>query len=172
MSYPVFDRSRLTLRPLAERTHDYAIAMLAHLSDPLPEYDDPRLTVLAERIAAARRRGSAVILMMGAHLIKYGLSRYIIDLLRGGAISCVGVNGACAIHDYELALIGATSESVARYIRQGEFGLWRETGLNDLAAGRTDEGSAWRGHRLRHLGRAAAARGSASSDRPMASACR
>ena len=82
MPYPVFDRSRLALRPLAERTHDYDIAMLAHLSDPLPEYDDPRLTVLAERIAAARRRGSAVILMMGAHLIKYGLSRYIIDLLK------------------------------------------------------------------------------------------
>lgn len=141
MPYPVFDRSRLTLRPLAERTHDYDIATLAHLSDPLPEYDDPRLTVLAERIAATRRRGSAVILMMGAHLIKYGLSRYIIDLLRGGAISCVGVNGACAIHDYELALIGATSESVARYIRQGEFGLWRETGrLNDLARLAADEG--------------------------------
>jgi len=141
MPYLRFDRSRLALRPLAERTHDYGVASLANLNDPLPDYADDRLTKLAEQIATARLCGSAVILLMGAHLIKYGLSRYIIDMIRAGAISCLGINGAGAIHDYELSLIGATSESVARYIRQGEFGLWRETGrLNDLARLAASEG--------------------------------
>ena len=71
--------------------------------------------------------------MMGAHVIKAGASRYVIDLIERGYITHVAMNGAGAIHDYELARIGATTESVARYIRSGEFGLWRETGdLNDI----------------------------------------
>jgi hypothetical protein len=71
--------------------------------------------------------------MMGAHVIKQGLSRYVIDLIRRGLVSVVATNGACAIHDYELARIGATSESVARYIADGQFGLWRETAeVNDI----------------------------------------
>jgi len=58
-----------------------------------------------------------------------GASRHIIDLLERGFITHIALNGACAIHDYELARIGATTESVARYIREGQFGLWQETGL-------------------------------------------
>jgi hypothetical protein len=51
-----------------------------------------------------------------------------------GLVTHIALNGAGAIHDYELALIGATSESVARYVRTGEFGLWKETGgINDAA---------------------------------------
>jgi hypothetical protein len=71
--------------------------------------------------------------MMGAHVIKAGASRYIIDLLERGYLTHLALNGAGAIHDYELARVGATTESVARYIRSGEFGLWRETGeLNEV----------------------------------------
>jgi hypothetical protein len=73
--------------------------------------------------------------MMGAHLLRAGVNRHIIDLLERGFLSHVAMNGAGSIHDYELARIGATTESVARYIRSGEFGLWRETGeLNDVIA--------------------------------------
>jgi len=69
---------------------------------------------------------------MGAHVIRAGVNRHIIDLLSRGFIDHIAMNGAGAIHDYELARIGATTESVERYIRSGEFGLWRETGeLND-----------------------------------------
>ena len=83
----------------------------------------------------ARKHGAARILMMGAHLLKAGVSRHVIDLLERGSIDHIAMNGAGAIHDYELARIGATTESVARYIRTGEFGLWRETGeLNDWIA--------------------------------------
>src|SRR5215813_3345968 len=71
--------------------------------------------------------------MMGAHVLRAGVNRHIIDLIERGAIDHIAMNGAGAIHDYELARIGASTESVARYIRSGEFGLWRETGdLNDI----------------------------------------
>jgi len=141
MPFPKFDQSRLRIQPLADRTHDVHLADLASLSDPVPEYDRPDLPEIARRIVAARANGRPVICMMGAHPIKRGLSRYVIDLLERGLITGIAFNGACAIHDFELAFIGATSESVARYIRTGEFGLWRETGrLNDLARVAADEG--------------------------------
>ena len=70
--------------------------------------------------------------MMGAHVLRAGVNRHLIDLLERGHITHIVVNGACAIHDYELARIGATTESVERYVQTGEFGLWQETGeLND-----------------------------------------
>lgn len=141
MPYPLFDRARLRLRPLAERVHDYTLEQFARLDDPLPAYDNPDLATLAQRIVAAARRQSAVIWMMGAHVIKNGLSRYVIDLMERGVVSAVAFNGACCIHDFEIASIGATTESVARYISEGQFGLWRETGrINDLAAQAAREG--------------------------------
>jgi hypothetical protein len=61
------------------------------------------------------------------------VSRYLIDLMERGLLDHLAMNGAGPIHDWEFALIGATTESVARYIRSGEFGLWRETGrMNDV----------------------------------------
>ena len=132
--YPVFDRSRLHLRPLAERKHDMEIDYLLELDDPVGEWGHPDLITIAERVNQARDRGAARILMMGAHVIKMGVSRVVVDLLRRGVFTHLAMNGAGAIHDYELARIGATTESVARYIRSGEFGLWEETGvLNEWA---------------------------------------
>ncbi len=131
--YPLFDRSALRLRPLGERDHDMDLGFVLQL-DEAPEFDHPDLPTVASRVAAAKKRGAARILMTGAHAIKQGASRHIIDLIRRGALTHVAINGAGIIHDYELARIGSTTESVARYIRSGEFGLWTETGeLNDLA---------------------------------------
>ncbi len=91
------------------------------------------LEAVADRIIQARHRGSAVILMMGAHVLRSGVQRYLIDLMEKGYLSCLAMNGAGIIHDYEFARIGATTESVARYIQTGEFGMWKETGfLNDI----------------------------------------
>jgi hypothetical protein len=71
-------------------------------------------------------------MMIGAHVIRAGVNRHVIDLMERGFIDHIAMNGAGAIHDFELARQGATTESVGRYIRSGEFGLWRETGeLND-----------------------------------------
>ncbi len=106
-----------------------------------PPYAHPDLATLAARVHAARREGREVIALMGAHVIKQGLSRFIIDLMRRGMITCLGMNGAGVIHDYELARIGATTESVARYIRTGEFGLWEETGeINEIVNGAEGRG--------------------------------
>ena len=130
--YEIFDRSRLSLKPLSERVHDMHLADVLQLADPAPAFSHPQLTELARRIVAAQRRGAARLLMMGAHVIKAGMNRHIINLLERGFLTHVAMNGAGAIHDYELARLGATTESVARYIREGQFGLWRETGeLNE-----------------------------------------
>ena len=132
--YPVFDRSKLRLRPLAERNHDMDADYVLPL-DAAVDFEHPHLETVVRATREARERGAARILMMGAHVIKMGVSRHVIDLLEKGVLTHIAVNGAGAIHDYELARIGATTESVAHYIRDGEFGLWEETGLlNDWAA--------------------------------------
>jgi len=88
---------------------------------------------VANRITLGKQRNGAVIFLMGAHVLRSGVQRYIIDLMERGYISCLAMNGGGMIHDFELALIGATTESVARYIADGQFGLWRETGIiNDI----------------------------------------
>lgn len=130
--YPIFDRSRLRLRPLAERRHELSLEHWLALDDPAPGFRHPDLEQVARRLAAAKEAGAARILMFGAHLLRAGVNRHIIDLIERGFLDHLATNGAGAIHDYELARVGATTESVARYIASGEFGLWRETGeLND-----------------------------------------
>jgi len=131
--YQSFDRSRLLIKPLGERKHDMDIDYVLKLDGPVPEFTHPQLKGVAQRLMAAKEKGAARILMMGAHVIKMGASRFVIDLIERGFITHVAMNGAGSIHDYELARIGASTESVARYIRSGEFGLWHETGdLNEI----------------------------------------
>ena len=138
--YEAFDRSRLKLRPLGERQHLQDLGYILQVGQADRPFSHPALPVLAERIASAKQRGSAVVLMMGAHVIKEGLSRYVIDLMRLGVVDVVAMNGAGSIHDFEMSMIGATSESVADYIRTGEFGLWAETGrINDIIAAAAKE---------------------------------
>lgn len=134
MPYPTFDRSRLVLEPLSNRRHDMHWEDILPLDAPLPPMPDPRLPTLASRIRAARDRQAQVILLMGAHVIKVGLSRFVVDLIERGWVTHIALNGAGSIHDFELALAGATTESVAHYIRDGRFGMWQETGrINDIA---------------------------------------
>lgn len=100
---------------------------------PLAEATMKDLATLGERLIAARKRGASILLLMGAHVIRAGVARQLIDMMERGLITHIGMNGAGPIHDYELARIGATCESVARYIRSGEFGLWRESAeINDI----------------------------------------
>ena len=133
--YETFDRSRLIVKPLAERINDLPLCRWLALEDETPPFEHVHLGEIAARLLAAKERGTARILMMGAHLLRAGVNRHIIDLVEHGFIDHIAMNGAGAIHDYEIARIGATTESVARYIKSGEFGLWRETGeLNDWIA--------------------------------------
>ena len=132
--YREFDRSRLELRPLASRAHDLDLGCLLPLAPAAAV--QPGLKAVAGRIGQARESGAAVVMMMGAHVLRSGVQRFIIDLMERGLITCLALNGAGMIHDYELALIGATTESVARYIKDGSFGMWRETGELNKIAGR------------------------------------
>ncbi len=84
------------------------------------------LREVVEAILAARRRGRPVILGMGAHVIKVGLSPIVIDLLARGLVTSVALNGAGAIHDFELAAAGFTSEDVEA--RLGDEHLERSIG--------------------------------------------
>ena len=133
--YQLFDRSRLRVKPLAERVNDLQLKQWLALDDPTPEFQHPDLEKVASRLLRAKTAGATRIMIIGAHVIRAGLNRHVIDLMERGFIDHIAMNGAGAIHDFELARIGATTESVARYIRTGEFGLWRETGeLNDWAS--------------------------------------
>ena len=159
--FAAFDRNRLRIRPLGQRAHDLDLSVVLPLDGTRPKWDHPAIAQVAQRIRAAHKQrqsalpaenascaqgqrptaaSPATILMMGAHVIRAGVSRFLIELMNRGLLTHVAMNGAGPIHDWELARIGATSESVARYIRTGEFGLWQETGeMNDaIRAGARD----------------------------------
>jgi hypothetical protein len=126
---------------LTERVHDMTLADVLPLDADVPPFENPDLVTIAERIIQARQEGHPVVLMMGAHVIKTGLSRFVIAMLERGLITHIAMNGAGVIHDFELALVGATTESVARYIQEGQFGLWQETGrINDVIRTAAQEG--------------------------------
>jgi hypothetical protein len=130
--YQLFDRSRLRVKPLSERVNDLQLDRWLGLDDPTPEFQHADLEKVAARLIRAQAAGAARVMIIGAHVIRAGVNRHVIDLMERGFIDHIAMNGAGAIHDYELARQGATTESVARYIQSGEFGLWRETGeLND-----------------------------------------
>ena len=139
MPHPSFDRSRLIVKPLAEREHDLTLSVMRSLDAPVA-FAHPSIAIVGERLRDAKASGAARILMMGAHVLRAGVQRHLIDLMERGFISLIAMNGAGPIHDWEFAQIGASTESVAKYVRTGEFGLWRETGaMNDaIVAGVRD----------------------------------
>ncbi len=141
MSGELFDRDRLSIRPLGERVHDVQLPdILKRPGGPRIAFDHPALPVLAERTVTAARSGRAVLWACGGHVLRQGNAPLLIDLMERGLLGHLALNGAGAIHDFELAMIGQTCESVARYVSEGQFGLWSETArLNDaVAAGYRD----------------------------------
>ncbi|MGD9762727.1 MAG: hypothetical protein AB7V27_03320 [Candidatus Binatia bacterium] len=163
------DLSRVRTYPLARRPSKVAAAALGampsatmsvghfirSLPDILAAHD---LRAIARAIAERHRAGRLVALGMGAHPIKVGLSPLIIELMRRGLLSAVAMNGACIVHDFELAYHGATSEDVGATLGTGQFGMAEETGqFLNAAIARTPElglgaavGRAINDARLRH----------------------
>ena len=123
-----FDRTHLKILPLSERQHKMTVADIYALDAETAPYQNEGLNIVAERTVQTRQNGKEVIWMMGAHVMRRGNSRYIIDLMERGIITHIATNGACAIHDFEIAHIGATLEDVEMYIKDGKFGNWEETG--------------------------------------------
>lgn len=138
--FPQLDFSRIRTSSIADRTSKVALAAsgapidpeqasFAAFADSLPailKAEDLRL--FAGMIADSRVRNLPVVFMMGAHVVKVGLAPIVIDLMERGIITAVAMNSAAAIHDSESALFGVTSEDVATNLRDGSFGMWRETG--------------------------------------------
>jgi len=133
------DLARVRTIPLGRRPSKVAAALLGRpvrarltvraLVDGLPDIlaaHDFRTAVA--RIARAIRRGRPVVLGMGAHPIKVGLGPLVVDLIARGRLAAVAMNGACLVHDFELAWGGRTSEDVGPGLERGTFGMARETG--------------------------------------------
>ncbi len=102
---------------------------LGDFLDSLPDILAARdFRSVTEAIVKARRSGRPVILGMGAHPIKAGLSPLIIDLMQRGVVTALATNGACIVHDFELSYAGHTSEDVEKELQKGMFGMAHETG--------------------------------------------
>jgi hypothetical protein len=105
-------------------------AFVRSLPDVLKAADFRRVVAA---IVAAHRAKRAVIVMLGGHVVKTGIGPLLVDLMKRGVVTDLAMNGSAAIHDYEIARFGATSEDVAAGLRDGTFGMAEETGrgLND-----------------------------------------
>lgn len=91
-------------------------------------FESEEFSILLSKLKEAKKNGRAVTCFYGAHVIKCGLSRYLIWLVENGYITHLASNGAGSIHDFELAYLGGTSEHVPTAIEDGSFGMWEETG--------------------------------------------
>ncbi|MBI4370614.1 MAG: hypothetical protein HY547_10350 [Elusimicrobia bacterium] len=87
-----------------------------------------QLKEFVDRLRQSRDKGKPIVAMFGAHVIKTGLSRYLISLMEKGWVTALATNGAGVIHDFELAYAGETSEDVAAQLKKGIFGFTKETG--------------------------------------------
>jgi len=96
-------------------------------TDSVSDWTCPEFEELVRRVAAAKAHGRPVIVSFGAHVIKNGLSRYLIALMREGFVTHIASNGAGSVHDFELCYLGGTSEDVPTAIEDGSFGMWEET---------------------------------------------
>jgi pterin-4a-carbinolamine dehydratase len=127
-TYPIRDRRNLVslsgfCRPLASGMT--AKDLIDAMPDILASKD---LRKVADAICGAREADRPVVLAMGGHVIKVGLGPLVADLVDRGIVTAVAMNGAAAIHDLEVALIGGTSEDVADGLKDGDFGMADETG--------------------------------------------
>jgi hypothetical protein len=121
------DFSKIKLLSARNRTNLVTLQNLANPADPVPEWDAPHFSQLITQIKKARAAHRPVILFMGAHMVKCGLSRYLIALMKNGWLTHLASNGAGSIHDFELCWLGGTSEDVKIAIQDGSFGMWEET---------------------------------------------
>ena len=133
MPFEQFDRSKLKLLPISQRIHDLDLSVMMDPDTHTADFSRPSIDRLCEKIIKARSQNAAVIMMMGAHVIRAGAAPYLLKLMEKGFITHFALNGAGAIHDFEFAAIGATCESVAKYISEGQFGLWQEDGQINAA---------------------------------------
>ncbi len=137
-SIPPLDLAKIRTVPLDARPSLVEEDAFARPSEPGPAFSAllesiPRIhaglefRALVDAIVTARRHGAPVVLGMGAHVIKVGLSPLVVDLLERGVVTAIALNGAGIIHDFEIATVGRSSEDVGVGLSDGSFGMARET---------------------------------------------
>jgi Arginine dihydrolase ArgZ-like, C-terminal, Rossmann fold len=138
-SYEQFDLSDIKTYPLSARqskTHTATFVRPVAPGETIRKFVDSLPDILAgadfktvvRAIVAARRNGGGVLWGLGAHVIKTGVGPALIQLMERGFVSALALNGAALIHDFEIALVGATSEDVDEALGPGRFGMAEETG--------------------------------------------
>jgi arginine dihydrolase ArgZ-like protein len=138
-SYDEFDLSSIKTYPLKSRKSKVTVSDFARPSNrstTIGEFIDSLPDILAaadlkaivSAMATAKRTDGGILWGLGAHVIKTGLGPVIVDLMRRGFVSAIATNGAAVIHDFEIALAGATSEDVDESLGPGQFGMADETG--------------------------------------------
>lgn len=133
MSGPIFDRTRLKIKKLANRINQLSIESclipLSYNPVNLSAEGKSLISKTATKIKEARKGNRSVILAFGAHTIKNGLALVLTELIRNGWVTHLATNGAGIIHDWEFAYQGKSGEDVRRNVGNGEFGIWEETGF-------------------------------------------
>lgn len=136
--YQPIDPGKLRTFSIGDRRHKVALEAFARLPDKgasasellraMPDFLAVRnLRAAVAAVVDARKAGRPAVWALGAHVVKVGCSPIVIDLIKRGIVTAVVFNGATAIHDVEIATLGATSEEVADTLRDGSFGMVQET---------------------------------------------
>jgi hypothetical protein len=133
MSYSELDRSRLNIKKLSERKNKVIIARDHVPVDQKPQHlsnsGERLITEVASRLKIAREKKSSRMLTFGAHTIKNGMAPTLKALMKEGWVTHLATNGAGIIHDWEFAYQGRSSEDVRENVKEGQFGIWDETGF-------------------------------------------
>jgi hypothetical protein len=141
-TYPLASRpSKVTVRDFAKVARPEA-GVPAWLNSLPHILAGESFRAVVSAIEKARAKGKPIIWGIGGHVIKCGLAPILIDLMRRGYLTAMAMNGAAMIHDFEVALVGATSEDVPEVLGRGKFGMAEETGriINEtIAAGDREE---------------------------------
>jgi len=124
----VVDLNKVKTYPIAQRKNLVTLADFVRPEDTRISFENAEFGRLCRIVHDAARGGRKVLFQMGAHVIKCALGLVLRDMMRRGYVSHLAMNGACVVHDFEIALIGETSEDVAQSIEDGSFGMAEETG--------------------------------------------
>ncbi|HJV65060.1 MAG TPA: hypothetical protein VJ550_04950 [Geomonas sp.] len=146
MKYQPLDFSGVSTYPLKSRNNKVSVAndfagtvgpgmSVSELLAAMPnQLGSQSLNRVIDAVVAARDKGKPVVMAMGGHVIKCGLQPVLKTLIEAGVVTAVALNGAGSIHDFEIGLIGATSEDVGAVLHAGNFGMAEETGAQINAA--------------------------------------
>ncbi|MBU3907527.1 MAG: HAD-IIIA family hydrolase [Nanoarchaeota archaeon] len=128
-NFNIVDFSKIKTYPIKDRIlNKESITQFPKIENKIEIFPNKDLEELAERVVESVKNNRKVAVMIGGHVIKTGMSPYLIDLMKKGVINHIAMNGATSIHDFEIAIAGETSEDVEAGIANGTFGMADETG--------------------------------------------